>query len=126
MNINGLNTTVFITNATFTLNSCTRGTAYAAGAAINSGGKTTINSTTFSYNSATSGGAIYNGGIMIIGQSRIMNNVANSAGGGIHQAINKLYIEDSIMSGNRATSGVALSIDYGSGTHFLFFTVSFL
>jgi hypothetical protein len=71
------------------------------GGGINAAGVTTLNSCNILNNIATNGGGIYSNGVLFINNSIISGNRATAQAGGIY-SLNSLFIENSTISNNVA------------------------
>lgn len=93
--------TLTITGSTFAANSAKFGGAICLN---NDEGRLTLVHCTFHANTAEHGGAIYgDDGLLTLTHCTIVGNSANSEGGGI--ALGRLWLTNSIVSGNRAPAG---------------------
>jgi hypothetical protein len=75
------------------------------GGGIFNRGSLTIGNSTLSGNQANGGGGIFNRSTLTISNSTLSNNSANSGGGISHTTPGRLSIDNSIVSGNKATEG---------------------
>jgi hypothetical protein len=107
--LNGVNSTLVITNSTLSRNSAD------AGGGIHNNASLAINNCAFQGNSATfnGGGILNNGGSLSISNSTLSSNSASSLGGGIvNWANGAANISFATLFGNSASNGGGIFNDY--------------